>query len=76
MGGKREGAFLKTLISASQEMSWQASSTGIYVGWEGEGAFLKALISASQEMSWWVSTVVQVYMWDGREREHTPQGSN
>ena len=29
MGGGREGAHLKALISAGQEVSWQASRTGI-----------------------------------------------
>ena len=29
MGGERVGAHLKALISAGQEVGWQASSTGI-----------------------------------------------
>ena len=48
---EREGAHLKARISTGQEVSWQASSTGIYVGGEREGAHLKALISARQEVS-------------------------
>ena len=56
MGGEREGAHLKALISAGQEVSWQASSTGIYVGGEREGAHLKALISAGQEVGWQASS--------------------